>query len=181
MRLRHHHLKQASIGRTNQRLIAASLTAGALVLTACGGTTETATVATSSVSESVTEADVPAVDDAADSSAAIETETTPADPTNEPAEPTADPAPDDNAVADDAVADAPADEAAAETAATPTEAIAVSPEEAAEIAAANQPKITGGDDWRTSEVLDVTNGAITTLSDVVVGDRPVLVWFWAPH
>lgn len=33
----------------------------------------------------------------------------------------------------------------------------------------------------TTELLDATTGEITTLSDVADGDRPVLVWYWAPH
>ena len=32
-----------------------------------------------------------------------------------------------------------------------------------------------------SELLDAATGEIKSLSDVVVGDRPVLVWYWAPH
>lgn len=31
------------------------------------------------------------------------------------------------------------------------------------------------------EVLAVGDGSIQTLRDVVVGDRPVLLWFYAPH
>jgi len=31
------------------------------------------------------------------------------------------------------------------------------------------------------EVLAVGDGSIQTLSDVVVGDRPVLLWFFSPH
>lgn len=37
------------------------------------------------------------------------------------------------------------------------------------------------DDVRRIEVLDVETGAPTTLADTVTGDRPVLLWFWAPH
>jgi len=33
----------------------------------------------------------------------------------------------------------------------------------------------------TSQVLTVADGSITTLSEVVTGDRPVLLWYWAPH
>ena len=31
------------------------------------------------------------------------------------------------------------------------------------------------------EVLDVETGDTTTIADTVTGDRPVLLWFWAPH
>ncbi|MEM9203817.1 MAG: hypothetical protein AAGC53_19415 [Actinomycetota bacterium] len=31
------------------------------------------------------------------------------------------------------------------------------------------------------EVLDVADGSVATLRDAVDGDRPVLVWFYAPH
>ncbi len=31
------------------------------------------------------------------------------------------------------------------------------------------------------EVLDVADGGVTTLNEVVDGDRPVLLWFWSPH
>lgn len=37
------------------------------------------------------------------------------------------------------------------------------------------------DDVRLLEVLDVETGGATTLADTVTGDRPVLLWFWAPH
>ena len=31
------------------------------------------------------------------------------------------------------------------------------------------------------EVLDVADGAVSTLSQTVDGDRPVLLWFFSPH
>jgi len=37
------------------------------------------------------------------------------------------------------------------------------------------------DDIRLLEVLDVDSGEPTTLASTVTGDRPVLLWFWAPH
>lgn len=37
------------------------------------------------------------------------------------------------------------------------------------------------DDVRLIEVLEVDTGESTTLADTVTGDRPVLLWFWAPH
>lgn len=55
---------------------------------------------------------------------------------------------------------------------------AASPEE---VAAANLPLLQPSDDARDVEVLSVTDGSITSLRDAVDGDRPVLLWFWAPH
>ena len=52
---------------------------------------------------------------------------------------------------------------------------------AAETAATNQSSLRGSSDVTMIEVLDVADGSITTLADAVDGDRPVLVWFWAPH
>ena len=37
------------------------------------------------------------------------------------------------------------------------------------------------DDVRLIEVLEVDTGEPTTLADTATGDRPVLLWFWAPH
>jgi ABC-type glycerol-3-phosphate transport system substrate-binding protein len=53
--------------------------------------------------------------------------------------------------------------------------------EASASAAANQGQLRTSDDVRRIEVLDVTTGEPTTLAETVDGDRPVLVWFWAPH
>ena len=52
---------------------------------------------------------------------------------------------------------------------------------AAEAAQANLDQLESSSDVTMIEVLDVTDGSITTLADTVTGDRPVLVWFWAPH
>lgn len=41
--------------------------------------------------------------------------------------------------------------------------------------------IPGIDEVRGLEVVDVATGETTTLADRVDGDRPVLLWFWAPH
>lgn len=41
--------------------------------------------------------------------------------------------------------------------------------------------LTPNDDIRLTEILDVTSGDATTLADTATGDRPVLLWFWAPH
>ena len=36
-------------------------------------------------------------------------------------------------------------------------------------------------DVATTQLLDTADGGIVQLSDVVTGDRPVLLWYWAPH
>ncbi len=47
--------------------------------------------------------------------------------------------------------------------------------------AMNSDTLTVSDDVRLTEVLDVSDGAVQTLRTAVDGDRPVLLWFWAPH
>jgi hypothetical protein len=54
----------------------------------------------------------------------------------------------------------------------------VSPAEAAE---RNTPLLSTPDDVRDVEVLSVADGSITTLRAAIDRDRPVLLWFWAPH
>lgn len=54
-------------------------------------------------------------------------------------------------------------------------------DDAASTAAANIDALESSDDVRTLEVLDVKTGQPTTIADAVTGDRPVLLWFWAPH
>jgi hypothetical protein len=54
-------------------------------------------------------------------------------------------------------------------------------ENAAEVAAANINSLVAHEDIRLLEVLDVDTGEPTTIAEVVDGDRPVLLWFWAPH
>ena len=36
-------------------------------------------------------------------------------------------------------------------------------------------------DVASTQLLDTADGEITQLADVVTGDRPVLLWYWAPH
>ena len=50
-----------------------------------------------------------------------------------------------------------------------------------EIAEENEALLQPSDDVTTFEVLNVRDGSISSLSEVVTGDRPVLVWFWSPH
>jgi len=54
-------------------------------------------------------------------------------------------------------------------------------ESIADRAAANQRDLDDADDVRDIEVLAVDDGSISTLRAAVAGDRPVLLWFWAPH
>ena len=58
-----------------------------------------------------------------------------------------------------------------------------SPEQAAAIAEAetNQAQLVLGGDFGSTQMLDAADGSITSLSDVVTGDRAVLAWYWAPH
>lgn len=56
--------------------------------------------------------------------------------------------------------------------------VAQSPEDAAE---QNLPHLQTADDARDIELLSVSDGSVATLREAVDGDRPVLLWFWAPH
>ena len=47
--------------------------------------------------------------------------------------------------------------------------------------AANEAQLALSGDLSQTELLDTRTGEITTLSEVVTGDRPVLLWYWAPH
>ena len=44
-----------------------------------------------------------------------------------------------------------------------------------------QASVATSDDVRDIEVLSVDDGSVSSLRDAVTGDRPVLLWFWAPH
>lgn len=48
-------------------------------------------------------------------------------------------------------------------------------------AAANIPNLQSAEVVFDVEVLSVADGSVSSLREVVTGDRPVLVWFWAPH
>lgn len=50
-----------------------------------------------------------------------------------------------------------------------------------EAAAANADNLDQSGNVIDAEVLDVSDGSIATLRSAVDGDRPVLLWFWAPH
>ena len=50
-----------------------------------------------------------------------------------------------------------------------------------ETAEANQALLEPSQDITAFEVLNVRDGGISSLGEVVTGDRPVLIWFWSPH
>ncbi len=67
-----------------------------------------------------------------------------------------------------------------ETGDAASSAVAGTPD-ASSTAAANQANLATSDDVRDIEVLSVDDGSVSSLRDAVDGDRPVLLWFWAPH
>lgn len=50
-----------------------------------------------------------------------------------------------------------------------------------EAASANIDALAQSDNALDIEVLNVADGSVSTLRQSVTGDRPVLVWFYAPH
>ena len=52
---------------------------------------------------------------------------------------------------------------------------------AAEAAEANVSQVQISSDLSATELLDTRDGSVTSLDDVVTGDRAVLLWYWAPH
>ena len=52
---------------------------------------------------------------------------------------------------------------------------------AGDAAAENQDDLQQSDNVLDIEVLDVADGSKSSLRDAVDGDRPVLLWFYAPH
>ena len=54
-------------------------------------------------------------------------------------------------------------------------------QEAAAAAEVNQPNLVISGTAIDTEVLVVADGSVTTLADAATGDRPLLIWFWAPH
>lgn len=69
----------------------------------------------------------------------------------------------------------------ATTAAADDPAAAQAAAEAATAAEVNEGSLDTAAEYHAIEVLDVGDGSVTTLAGAVTGDRPVLVWFWAPH
>lgn len=54
-------------------------------------------------------------------------------------------------------------------------------DEVVAVAAQNAAGLALSDDVATTGLLDGATGEITSLGDVVSGDRAVLVWYWAPN
>ena len=50
-----------------------------------------------------------------------------------------------------------------------------------EAASSNIDDLAQSDNALDIEVLNVADGSVSTLRQAVTGDRPVLVWFYAPH
>lgn len=48
-------------------------------------------------------------------------------------------------------------------------------------AQSNEAQLVLTDDIGATQLLDSNSGEITSLGEVVTGDRAVLVWYWAPH
>lgn len=46
---------------------------------------------------------------------------------------------------------------------------------------ANAPSLQLTSDLSSTQMLDGRTGRITDVSEVVTGDRPVLMWYWAPN
>lgn len=65
----------------------------------------------------------------------------------------------------------------------PTDAPEAAPSDVspADAASANEPLLQTSEDARDIEVLSVVDGSISSIRSAVDGDRPVLLWFWAPH
>ncbi len=57
----------------------------------------------------------------------------------------------------------------------------VDPVAAATAAEANIDGLRADGDVRLTQLLNVADGTPASISDAVDGDRPVLLWFWAPH
>lgn len=57
----------------------------------------------------------------------------------------------------------------------------LSADEAIANAEVNQPNLQLADSVLDIETLAVSDGSVQTLRDVVVGDKPVLLWFFSPH
>ena len=76
---------------------------------------------------------------------------------------------------------APAAEVSAASPGTPGVIEAVSTDQAIANADSNIASLELADNVLDIEVLAVGDGSVQTMRDVVIGDRPVLVWFFSPH
>jgi len=137
--------------------------AAALVLSACG-----ASEVSSSPDPTATEASTSTADTAAANSDA---------PSTEAAEPTTDA---ETSADIDADADTEgAAQAPEESSNSPIQRL--SADEAIANAEVNQPNLQTSDDVLDIQTLAIADGSVQSLRDVVDGDRPVLLWFFAPH
>ncbi|MEE9416413.1 MAG: hypothetical protein V3V01_14110 [Acidimicrobiales bacterium] len=66
-------------------------------------------------------------------------------------------------------------------ASTASPAAAAANADAAAQAEANIKTLESTGNVRTTEVLNLSDGSKSTLEQAVTGDRPVLLWYWAPH
>lgn len=155
--------------QTNSAALGAMLAALALLAAACGGSGDVDTIALQPQSETSADAGTP-TDNSADTDDTDATDTEPAaESADDAAE--ASEAGDTEGGTDE---EPPTDEA-------PAPPVSLPRDEALAAADANLANLQTSDDVRDIEVLSVTSGEITSLRSVVTGDRPVLVWFWAPH
>ena len=139
-----------------------------LIAAACSSTADTvSTEAANPADDTVAEA-APAAD-------ADESEAMANDPVNTDDEAMAEDADGKSAATEDP---ADSDETSAPVSGPPP---SLPPEEATAAAEQNIPNLQTSDDVRDIEVVSVYDGSVTSLREVVTGDRPVLVWFWAPH
>lgn len=52
---------------------------------------------------------------------------------------------------------------------------------ASDAASANIDDLAQSESGADIELLNVADGSVSTLRNAIAGDRPVLLWFWAPH
>jgi len=169
--------------RWSRALIAAP--ALAFALAACGGAdTEVATSDAAAAEAPVEQAPAAA---APSEPAAEDSASAPAEPTEAAAaQPQSSASPAESTAPAEAADDepAPADEPAAATVSgrPPIEKLSADLAIAqADVNIANLAPAESGTSVLDIEVLAVGDGSIQTLRDVVVGDRPVLLWFFSPH
>jgi len=141
----------------------------ALMATACSGSADTVSTEAANSADDPTAEAAPAAD-AGESEAMVDD--------------TTDTMADDDSTADGESAatedpdPADSDETSAPVSGPPP---SLPPEEAQAAAEQNIPNLQTSDDARDIEVVSVYDGSVTSLREVVTGDRPVLLWFWAPH
>lgn len=142
------------------------LAASAIVLlaSACGGSNATTSTGTG---EDTSAIEAPAPDGT--------------DPTEPPVGDSAEPDDDGQATSSEAPAGDEPENSAEDDPVASAPPANVTREDAAANAAANEPGLVIAGSPDLTEVLLVADGSVTTLADAVTGDRPLLIWFWAPH